>query len=192
MAVARVAGLLVFAAVSLLSACAAHRPGPYQPQVEADRDPALAQRLTLQAVDLLSRDPSRAESLLRDALTADLFHGPAHNNLGVVLLGKGMLYESAGEFEWARKLMPGHPDPRVNLAMVYERAGKVQEALASYESALEVYPGHIAALEGITLLQVRAGQLDDKTVDRLGEVAMRGESDQWRDWARLELAKRSR
>jgi hypothetical protein len=50
-----------------------------------------------------------------EALSADLFFGLAHNNLGVLYLKEDKLYEAANEFEWARKLMPGHPDPRMNL-----------------------------------------------------------------------------
>ena len=46
-------------------------------------------------------EPDRAEALLREALTADLFQAKAHNNLGVLLLAKGDLYildKASGEF----------------------------------------------------------------------------------------------
>jgi len=33
---------------------------------------------------LIDSDPAKAAELLREALTADLFFGPAHNNLGVL------------------------------------------------------------------------------------------------------------
>ena len=33
-----------------------------------------------------------------------------HGNLGVLYLNRGELYEAASEFEWARRLLPGHPD----------------------------------------------------------------------------------
>ena len=58
--------------------------GPYQSQSDGGRDNAKAQRLTQEAAALLDTNPQRAETLLRDALTADLYHGPAHNNLGVL------------------------------------------------------------------------------------------------------------
>ena len=65
---------------------------------------------------------------------------------------------AANEFEWARKLMPGHPDPRVNLAMTLEMAGKVVEELASYGAALKVYPDYPPAVQGIASLTLRAGK----------------------------------
>lgn len=63
----------------------------------------------------MGRDIAKAERLFRSALAADPYCGPAHNDLGVVYLKGGQLYEAAAEFDWARKLMPGHPDPRLNL-----------------------------------------------------------------------------
>jgi len=52
-------------------------------------------------------EAAEAETLLRRALTADLYHGPAHNNLGVLYLTQGKLFEAAGEFEWARGELAG-------------------------------------------------------------------------------------
>ncbi|MBK9189388.1 MAG: tetratricopeptide repeat protein [Phycisphaerales bacterium] len=143
----------------------------------------------LEAADLIATDPPRAEALLRDALNADLYNGPAHNNLGAVFLSQGKLYEAAGEFEWARKLMPGHPDPRLNLALVLEKAGRTDEALATYATALEVFPAHIPSMQALTRLQLRAGRADDRTAEMLDEIALRGESTLWRDWARLQRAR---
>jgi len=45
----------------------------------------LAQALSMEEADLIDSDSARAEELLRATLTADLFSGPAHNNLGVLL-----------------------------------------------------------------------------------------------------------
>lgn len=182
---AGLAGAAVLGAVG----CAATAPaasGPYQSQAESQRDNAKAQRLTLEAAELMSKDPVRAEALLRDALTADLYHGPAHNNLGVLHLKMDppQLYEAASEFEWARKLMPGHPDPRVNLALTLEQAGRTDDALDVYQTALEVYPRYLPAVQGLARLQIRSGKPDERTAALLDEIAMRGETQSWRDWAR--------
>src|SRR5215210_7405323 len=90
---------------------------PYTTKSADARDPNKAQALTMRAADMIATDPVKAEELLRLALAADLFYGPAHNDLGVLMLRKSLLFEAANEFEWARKLMPGHPDPRMNLAL---------------------------------------------------------------------------
>ena len=183
------AAVVVMCSLAIAGCAGPSGTGPYQPQTEAGRDPAGAQRLTLEAADLIHKDPVQAERLLRDALTRDLYHGPAHNDLGVVYLSQGKTYEAASEFEFARKLMPGHPDPRVNLAIALERAGRIDEALSTFRAALEVYPGYVAAMEGIVRLQLRSGKADDGTGRALSEIAMRGESEPWRAWARLQLSK---
>jgi len=177
-------------ALVLTVGCTATKPpGPYSPMSEVGRDPAASQRLTQEAAAVMATDPPRAESLLREALNADLYNGPAHNNLGALYLSQGKLYEAAGEFEWARKLMPGHPDPRLNLALTLEKAGRTDDALATYATALEVYPGHVPTMQALTRLQLRAGRTDDRTPRMLHEVALRGETPAWREWARFQRAR---
>jgi len=176
--------LLAFALV----ACKSDGPvGPYRPVDEANRNPQLAQELTRQATEIAANDPGEAEKELRDALTADLFHGPAHNNLGILLLQRGLLYEAANEFEWARKLMPGNPEPRLNLGITLERAGHVEDALQSYRSAIEVQPGHLPSTEALACLLCRSGQTSDEVRDLVRTISLQGETEQWRSWARTRL-----
>lgn len=163
---------------------------PYATPSESARDPHKSQELTMQAVELIDDgELDQAEMLLRQALEADLYHGPAHNNLGVVYLKCHRYYEAANEFEWARKLMPGHPDPRMNLALTLEHVGRIDEALATYETALEVYPNHIGTLQAICRCQLRHSRQDEHTTERLREIAFRGESSSWRDWAHGRLSR---
>lgn len=182
-----VASLLIACAFLFSGACAQRTPsGPYTSDSASDvaRNPALARELHARASSLMDSDPAQAERLLRQSLDADLYHGPAHNNLGVLLLAKGELYAAASEFEWARKLMPGHPDPRVNLAMTLEQAGRFDEAVNAYDSALAVYDGFLPALQGKAKLQVRRGDNGPDTLAALDEIALRGDP-QWREWALL-------
>lgn len=174
----------------LLGACTSHKvASPYTAGNEMDRNPTRADQLNIKACDLVDKDPAAAEKLLREALAADLYHGPAHNNLGTLLLREGRLYDAAAEFEWAKRLLPGHPDPRLNLALTLEKAGRTEEAIAAYRTALEVYPDHIQSMEALARLQIKAGRSDAETPRLLSEVAMRGETELWRNWARLEIAK---
>ena len=182
--------LVAGACALLLGGCKGNgRHSAYQPQTEAQRDSLKAQRLTQEAAEVLVKDTVKAERLLREALSADLYHGPAHNNLGVVYLGQGKLYEAAGEFEWAKKLMPGHPDPRMNLAVTLERAGRIEDALSAYGSALAVYPDHIQSIQGLVRLQLKHGRQDEHTPKYLRDVAFRGDTERWRGWAADALAK---
>lgn len=181
--------VMVLAALIALQGCSSSSStNPYTSQNEGARNSAKAQHLTMEAAEHMADDPEKAERLLREALAADLWHGPAHNNLGVILLKREAWYEAAGEFEWARKLMPGHPDPRMNLALTLEKAGRVDEALATYQTALEVYPGHIPTIQALTRLQLRSRQPDNRTQGFLREIALAGETQHWRAWAQERLA----
>lgn len=178
--------LLLLISITIIG-CSHRTSNPYSTQSEVARNPLRAQKLTRQAADLIENDKTKAERLLRDALTADLYHGPAHNNLGVLYLSQSKLYEAASEFEWARKLMPGHPDPRMNLALTLERAGRIDEALATYDTALEVYPNHLPTIQALVRLQLRHNQTDDRTGNFLKEIALRSDS-YWQQWARIQMA----
>ncbi len=137
----------------------------------------------MEAVEYTDRDPAKAETLLREALAADLYHGPAHNNLGVVLLKRGDLYAAAAEFEWARKLMPGYPDPRLNLALGLDRAGQVDGAIDAARAALEAAPEHVPSLVALASLQLRHDRTDEHTGEVLAQIAGKTDRADWREWA---------
>lgn len=176
-------------AAAMLTGCAAQSSSPYAPMAEVTRNPAQADKLNAQAAELMHSDPEKAEELLREALTQDIFHGAAHNNLGVLFLKRGDLYSAAAEFEWSRRLLPGLPDPRMNLALTLETAGKVDDAIATYKTALEVYPNHLQSMQALARLQVRSRKIDEGTAALLEEIALRGETEQWKNWARLQSTK---
>lgn len=180
----------ILCAALALAACRATPVGPYAPPAASSRNSTEAERLNRLAADLIDGDPVEAEKLLREALTKDLYCGPAHNNLGVLYLKEEKLYEAANEFEWAKKLMPGHPDPRVNLALVLERAGKIDDAKANYESALKEYPEYLPAIQGLASLTVKAGRADERLAHWLDTVALSGEEPAWREWASVQQTRR--
>lgn len=171
--------------IPLLTGCSSNRPMVDRAD-HPIRNQQLAADLTNRAADLIADDPAEAHRLLRAALDADLYYGPAHNNLGIIHLNHGHLYEAAEEFDWARRLMPGHPDPRINLGLALERGGKIDEALDAYASAIEVYPSHLPAMQALARLQLRSGRYDDGTRDLLSEIRYRG-SEEWRAWASAQL-----
>lgn len=182
----RVAALLVAMLASV--GCRSVPAGPYNPPGALTRSTVEAERLNQRAADLIHEDPAAAEKLLREALTKDLFYGPAHNNLGIVFLGQRKLYEAANEFEWARKLLPGHPDPRVSLALTLETAGQNDEALRSYEAALEVAPEHLPAIQGAARLVLRSGASDERLDRWLRRISL-SDDPVWSLWARDQLVR---
>ena len=177
----------------ILGACTSQLApdGPYQPVSENLRSALIAEERNLEAADLIYTDPAEAERLLREALTADIYFGPAHNNLGVLYLEQGKLFEAANEFEWARKLMPGAPDPRMNLALTLEVAGRAEEAIAEYRSALETAPGHVPTMQSLARLLVAENRSDEQLPLLLKGVALHAIDSNRRRWA-LKLLSASR
>ena len=165
------------------------RPAPYRPLTAASQNTEAARELNTEAADLMESDPDRAEQLLREALTADIYFGPAHNNLGVLLMQRGELYAAANEFQWAKRVLPGHPDPRLNLGLVLERAGKIDDAIHAYRAALEVYPGYLPAIMALTKAEVRISDVSTETRERLETIAFRSTDPRWTQWARSKLIK---
>jgi tetratricopeptide (TPR) repeat protein len=174
----------------LIGGCGDTTRGPYSDRAAQPRDIGKAEALYQQALADI-HDAAKAQELLRRALDCDLYHGAAHNNLGVLLLREDRLYDAASEFEWARKLMPGHPEPRANLAIALERGGRHVEAIEAARSALEARPGHLGAMKALAMIQIRQGTVDAGTDECLLAIVTRAEEPAWRAWAerqRLRLA----
>lgn len=179
--------LLTCALLLLIGGCMGDRHHAYMAQRSVERDPDRANALAREAGALFESKPNEAERLLREALRLDLYCGLAHNNLGVVLLEREAYYEAAAEFEWARKLMPGQPGPRVNLAITLERAGFLEDATQELRTAREISPGSLEVASALAWMQLRHGRDDPQTHDLLRLISLRSPSQSWREWARLQL-----
>ena len=86
---------------------------------DPQRDTQAARKHNAASVILLKDDClDQAEARLKTALKADLFFGPAHNNLGTVYYRQKKFYLAAWEFQYAAKLMPTKAEPRRRRQMV--------------------------------------------------------------------------
>lgn len=184
MSMRRRATYLVLVSIGgLLCGCGARTQARSDPGGIESRDAARAVELTRRATDAALRDAAEAERLLMQAVAADPFNGDARNNLGVIMLESGRLFDAALQFEGARKLNPDHPDPRMNLGLTFERAGRIEDAIAAYEDALEVQDGYMPAMQALAMCRIRHGRRHEGTDRLLSEIAMRGETEAWRSWA---------
>ena len=153
------------------------------------RDTPAAAELNCQARKLLDEcNLDQAEQTLKAALRADLFYGPAHNNLGTVYYRQKKLYLAAWEYQYACKLMPKAAEPRFNLGMVFEAVGKLADAEQAYSDAYAMDSDTPEIAASLARLQIRAGHKDDKTRELLTMVVMRDERPQWVQWAKDQLA----
>lgn len=174
----------------LLCGCGARTQARSEQGGIENRDAARAAELTQRATDVAPRDSAEAERLLLEAIAADPFNGDARNNLGVIMMESGRLFEAALQFEGARKLKPDQPDPRMNLGLTFERAGRIDDAIAAYEDAIEVQDGYVPAMQALAMCRIRHAREHAGTDALLHEIAMQGETASWRAWATDMLLKR--
>ncbi len=178
----------------MLSGCASRSPSAYRYATPGENqlaDTETAKHLNdLAAYAIEAGDLEVAEDLLKEALTADVGFGPAHNNLGKVYLEQGKLYLAAWEFEYASKLMPYRPEPRNNLGLVLESVRKLDEAISQYEAAHRLAPDHPELIGNLVRAKIRRG--DEKSVVRelLRDLVLKEDRPDWQAWAERELAMR--
>ncbi|MFG0252482.1 MAG: tetratricopeptide repeat protein [Phycisphaerales bacterium JB038] len=175
----RVPLVLALAAPLALSACHSQRASSLEPAPATD-----AARLAEQAVEVMDADAEQAAAWLRQAISLDPYNASAYNNMGVLHLQAGRLFEAAESFEEARKLMPAHPSPRLNLGLVFERAGRYDDAITEYRKALEVAEGFVPAMQALARCQLCHDRTDETTAALLADLTIRGSTDQWQTWAR--------
>ncbi len=166
------------------------RPGEYKTLAEdPGRDTSKARQENARAIEHIAKgDLDAAEKTLKEALAADLFYGPAHNNLGTVYHRQEKFYLAAWEFQYAAKLMPHSAEPRANLGMVYEAVGRREEAEKWYDTALGIEPDNPVHVGNLARLRVRAGRSDAKTYRLLEDLALKDTRSDWARWARDHLA----
>ncbi len=185
--------LLLTALLTVCTAgCQSDSTTPQKPYETASHDPkrntSLARQLTDEAAELIADGRlDKARSKLESALAADLFYGPAHNNLGTIHLQQKNYYQAAWEFQYAAKLMPEQYKPKNNLGLVFEQVGRLDKATTCYEDALALAPESVDVAANLARAYVRAGRKDDKTRQLLTQVLMQHPSDRWTTWARETL-----
>jgi Flp pilus assembly protein TadD len=167
-------------------------PGTVGAARPPQRDPAAAQRLNEQGLQLLQDDQlEEARFVFERALAADPYCGPAHCNLGVALLRLGHPYESAWELQYACRLLPQMAAPRANLGILYELAGRWGTAEEQLTEALRLAPDDLEIIGHLARVHVRAGKCTADTLAWLQTIASQDDDPAWRGWARAQLTRTS-
>ena len=95
------------------------------------------------------------------ALQRDELNLQAHNNLGYLYLGKGLLEEAAREFQRVIAIEPGYVTAHVNLSATLIRLGRFETAAAEARQALSLDPRSGDAFVNLALAQNGSGQAAD-------------------------------
>lgn len=120
---------------------------------------------------------------LKDALTADVTFGPAHNSLGIAYFDQNRYYLAAWEFQYAAKLMPRTPEPKNNLGLVFETVGDLDQATEHYAQAHSIAPDDVQILGNYLRSKIRLGKRDDETRRLLKDFLLRETRPEWLAWA---------
>jgi tetratricopeptide (TPR) repeat protein len=102
-------------------------------------DEQLAESLHARAlIRLRQNQPAEAAPDLALALKLDPAQGLFWNSLGVWYLLNKRGEQARAALERAQAMLPGHPDPLLNLGILYEAAGRQDQATAYFRQALAV------------------------------------------------------
>ncbi len=129
-----------------------------------------------------------AETLWIDTLTKSPRCWMAHNNLGVILLRRGLLDESGRHFEAALRLNPDHCEAHNNLGNVLVRRGLSDQGRQHFEAALRLDPDHVEAHNNLATVLGKNGQLDE--AERHLRRAIELNPEYWRAYLVLGLVRR--
>ncbi len=143
---------------------------------------AEARRLSAQAEQAEANDPDRAIELYRRALSLDDTLQNAWNNLGTLLMDRGLYADAVGAFQRASQLVPNDPRPEYNIGIAYQRNGWGEEAFRHFANAIDRDASHLPSMRGY----VRAAEMTGRADNRLLEVIQRAtlmETDAaWKDY----------
>ena len=85
----------------------------------------------------------------------------AHNNLGVVLAGRGQVDEAIAHYRKALEINPDYARAHNNLGVALAGRGQIDEAIAHYRKALEINPDYAEAHNNLGMALAGRGQVDE-------------------------------
>lgn len=184
--------ILALAATMIFAGCQPAKPqaaGEYRTRADDPRrDSSAAGDHNAEGVHHLEKGRlDEAEKNFKAALAADMFFGPAHNNLGMVYYRQKKYYLAAWEFQYAIKLMPNKAEPKCNLGAVYDAVGKLDDAAKCYDEALTIEPDAVEVAANLARIYVRSNRKDERTRQLLHEIVMKDTRPDWAQWAREKL-----
>jgi Flp pilus assembly protein TadD len=153
------------------------------------RDSCAARQLNEQGLALIEHgDLAGAEEAFRGAIARDLYFGPAHANLGVVLLQQGAQpFEAGWALRHAAQLMPKASAPRANLGLLFEAVGLYGRAEDQLRAALRLSPDDVEVIGHLARVHVRQSKRTPETLAWLEAVATQDDDAAWHNWAARQL-----
>ena len=101
-----------------------------------------------------------SESLWTHTLSVTTRNAPAHNNLGVALVGCGQVDSAIAHFQKSLEIKPDYTEAHNNLGLALAGRGQVDSAIVHYQKALEIKPDFAQAHYNLGLALAGCGQVD--------------------------------
>lgn len=111
-----------------------------------------------------------SETLYRSILAEEPGHTMAHNNLGVVLVGKGRLEEAELHFRKALSKRTHYVKALNNLGALHLQQGQFQEAVEQFEKSLVISPRNADAHTNLGAAWLRLGKLEKARLHSLAAL----------------------
>ncbi len=101
------------------------------------------------------------ETYYLKALALEPDYPEAHNNLAILLRGRGDQTGSAKHYREALRLRPDYPEAHYNYAILLESRGSIGGAMEHYREALRLRPGYVDAHNSLANLLKARGELQE-------------------------------
>ncbi len=108
-----------------------------------------------------SRMYANVEALYRTTIANNPDCWLAHNNLGIVLAGRGQVDEAIDHYKTALRIEPDNAEAHNNLGIVLAGRGQVDEAIDHYKRALKIRPNYAEAHSNLGVVLGDHGQIDE-------------------------------
>ena len=113
------------------------------------------------------------ETLWRTTLARNPGCWMAHNNLGIVLFGKGQLDEAVAHYQTTLEMQPNFWDADYNLGTALLGKGQVDEAIFYCDKAVGMQPNDPDSQVALANALLQKGRIDDAIVHYQDAVAIR-------------------
>ena len=101
------------------------------------------------------------ERIWLDTLSKNPSSPLAHNNLGVLLLGRGRAEEAIPHFREALRFKPDYPEAQYNLGFSLALRGQLDDAIAHYQEAVRLKPDYEVAHYNMAVVLAARGRLEE-------------------------------
>jgi protein O-mannosyl-transferase len=85
----------------------------------------------------------------------------AHNNLGVVLVGREELEEAISHYREALRIYPAYAEAHNNLGVALRERGELEDAIQHYHEALRINPAYAEAHSNLGNALMKQGELEE-------------------------------